>query len=249
MRPALLTSSIIALAFVGLFAVHGEAQSPSPAGSPDVPQAQAPQQPLDAGRAAEWQMWSGGRYRITPGDVLQISFPYVPEFDQTVTVQPDGYVALRSVKDVYARGRTVEEFKQEVLEVYSTILRQQEISVVLKEFEKPYFVASGEVARPGKYDLRGATTVTQALAVAGGWAPKTANKSQVIVFRRFSNEMLEVKEIKVDKMFSSRDLSEDLLLRPGDTIYVPQNRLSKIERFIPVPAIGLYLDPLALFGK
>jgi polysaccharide export outer membrane protein len=228
-----------------VFGATVAAQS-SPGATATRQQPQAPQS-AQPDPSSDWTMWSSGRYRLTPGDVLQVNFPYVPEFDQTVTVQPDGYVALRGIRDVYARGRTVEEFKQELAQGYSILLRQQEVNVVLREFEHPYFVAAGEVARPGKYELRGATTVTQALAVAGGPAPKTANRSQIIVFRRFSDELLEVKEIKVDKMLSSRDLSEDIVLRPGDTLYVPQNRISKIMPFIPVPSFGLYLDPIAWF--
>jgi polysaccharide biosynthesis/export protein len=192
----------------------------------------------------DWEPWSGGRYRITPGDVIQLAFPYVPEFDQTISVQPDGYVSLRGLRDLFAQGLTVPEFERDVVEAYAILLRDPVVSVVLKEFEKPYFVASGEVARPGKFELRGATTVTQALAFAGGLT-KAAKSSQVILFRRFSNDYLEVKKIDAKKMFSSRDLSEDVVLRPGDTVFVPTSALSQIGAFIPRPSLGLYLDPFA----
>jgi polysaccharide export outer membrane protein len=190
-----------------------------------------------------FEFWSGGRYRLTPGDVIELRFPYVPEFDQTLTVQPDGYVSLHSARDLRAQGRTIPEFRQELLEEYAAILREPVVSIVLKDFEKPYFVAAGEVAKPGKYDLRGATTLTQALAFAGGMT-KTAKTSQVIVFRRFSNELVEVKKINVKTMLRSRNLSEDPLLRPGDTVFVPQSALSQIAPFIPRPSIGMYLDGL-----
>jgi protein involved in polysaccharide export with SLBB domain len=55
---------------------------------------------------------------------------------------------------------------------------------VLKDFEKPYFVAGGRVARPGKYDLRGDTTVSQGIALAGGFLD-SAKHSQVVLFRRW----------------------------------------------------------------
>jgi polysaccharide export outer membrane protein len=118
------------------------------------------------------------------------------------------------------------------------------MTIVLKEFEKPYFVATGEVTRPGKFELRGATTVSQALAFAGGLT-RSAKHSQVVVFRRYSNELLEVKQIDIKKMFNARDMSEDLMLRPGDTLYVPRSKLSQLAPFLPRP--GLYLDPISLF--
>lgn len=200
--------------------------------------------PLDTNEVMDWAPWSSGRYRITPADVLQLTFPFVSEFDQTVTVQPDGYVSLRGLRDMRAQGRTVPEFQRELEDAYAAVLRDPVVGVVLKEFEKPYFVAAGEVARPGKFELRGATTVTQALAFAGG-VTKVAKSSQVILFRRFSNDYLEVKKINVKKMFNSRDLSEDVLLRPGDTVFVPVSGLAQFGAFIPRPTLGLFLDPSA----
>ena len=34
------------------------------------------------------------RYRVMRDDVLSLSFPLSPELNQTVTIQPDGYVTL-----------------------------------------------------------------------------------------------------------------------------------------------------------
>src|SRR5262245_56645929 len=58
--------------------------------------------------------WSDGRYRISPGDVLALTFPFVPEFDQTFTVQPDGYVTLRALGDVRVQGRTLPGLREEL---------------------------------------------------------------------------------------------------------------------------------------
>ena len=109
-------------------------------------------------------LWASGRYRLTPSDVLELRFPYVPEFDQTVTVQPDGYISLRGLGDLRVQGRSLPELKLTLIEAYQTILKDPVINMILKEFEKPSFFASGEVEHPGKYELRGATTLTQALA-------------------------------------------------------------------------------------
>ena len=199
--------------------------------------------PSAAGATNDWPQWTTGRYRITPSDVIQLTFPYVPEFDQTISVQPDGYVSLKGIRDLYAQGLTVPQLERAVVEAYAGVLRDPVVTVILKEFEKPYFIAAGEVAHPGKFELRGATTLTQALAIAGG-TTKSAKSSQIILFRRFTDELLEVKTINAKKMLSSRDLSEDALLRPGDTVFVPATMLSQIGSFITKPALSLYLDPL-----
>jgi hypothetical protein len=54
---------------------------------------------------------------------------------------------------------------------------------------------------------------------------------------------MEAKVLDVKKMLNDKNLSEDLHLKPGDMIFVPQSRVSKIRRFIPVPSMGLGLNP------
>jgi polysaccharide export outer membrane protein len=198
-----------------------------------------PQSP-SSGDTTPGDSWTSGRYRLTPSDVLELTFPQVPEFNQTVTVQPDGYVTLRSVGDVRVQGRTLPQVQEQFYEAYEPILREPVITIVLKEFDKPFFIVAGEVKTPGKYDLRGALTVTQALAVAGGFTDQ-AKHSQVLLFRRFSPELLEVKQIDVKRMYSRRDLNEDYVMRPGDTVLVPRSAFSRIAKFIPVPGLGFYL--------
>jgi protein involved in polysaccharide export with SLBB domain len=188
--------------------------------------------------------WSNTRYRLTASDVLELSFPYVTEFNQTVTVQPDGYVTLRAVGDLRVQGRTLPELVTLLTEAYEPILREPVITVVLKDFEKPFFVAAGEVKSPGKFELRGALTVTEAVAVAGGFTTG-AKHSQVILFRRYSSDLVEVKQIDVKKMLASRDLSEDYVLRPGDTLFVPRNVLSRLAPFLPTAGLGFYLNPFS----
>ncbi len=184
----------------------------------------------------------GGRYRITVGDVIQIVFPYVPEFEQTVSVQPDGYISLRAVGDLQARGLTVADLKLALVRAYEPILNQPVVSVVLKDFEKPYVVVAGQIAHPGKYELRGAMTLTQAIAIAGGNAG-AGKLSDVLLFRRFADDRVDVKRIDVKRMYAKRNLSEDPILRPGDTVFVPKSSWAMLQRFIPTPGLGVFANP------
>lgn len=180
----------------------------------------------------EWRHWTSGRYRLTPGDVLEFRFPFVSDLNQTVTVQPDGFISLKDIPDVKVQGRTVAQVKEDVLAAYAPFVREPTFTVTLTQFEKPYFVANGEVATPGRHELRGATTLTQALAFAGG-TKSGANLSQVLLFRRLG-ENVEVKQINVKRMFAKRDLAEDPLLRPGDMIIVPKGIVGKLAPLLSV---------------
>ncbi|PYS54376.1 MAG: hypothetical protein DMG13_08440 [Acidobacteria bacterium] len=182
------------------------------------------------------------RYRLRPGDVLELNFTFTPEFSQSVIVQPDGYINLRGVGEIRVQDKTTPEVVEVLRAAYGKILRDPAITVELKDFEKPYFVVGGEVAKPGKYDLRGDTTVVEAVTVAGGVTDKSKT-SKVLLFRRVSDDWVELKEVDMKRMLRERDLSEDLHLHPGDMILVPKSALSKITRFIPVPTLGLYFNP------
>jgi polysaccharide biosynthesis/export protein len=185
------------------------------------------------------------RYQLHPGDSLAIIFPLTPEFNQpTVAVQPDGYVTLQGLeREVPAAGKTLPEFRQLLQEAYAKIVSPQAITIELKNFEMPYFLVGGEVGHPGKFELRSDTTVAGAVAIAGGFKDSSKH-SQVLLFRRVSDEWMEAKILDMKKMLNTGDLSEDPHLRPGDMIYVPKNMLSKIKPFLPTSSVGLYAAPI-----
>jgi polysaccharide biosynthesis/export protein len=185
------------------------------------------------------------RYRIEAGDSFDLTFELSPEFNQTgVAVQPDGFVTLRGVGDLKVAGQTVPQLTQTLRTAYSKILNDPLISVVLKDFEKPYFVADGQVGKPGKYEMHGQMTLTQAIAIAGGFQ-SAAKHSQVLLFRRVDDQWTEAKLINVKKMQKQGNLSEDPFLHSGDMLFVPKNTMSKIDRYIPNLSMGTYL-PLAI---
>src|SRR3954470_11154185 len=178
------------------------------------------------------------RYLLRPGDVFDLQFEFSPEYNQSVTVQPDGFVMLRGVGDMHVAGKTVPELTESLQGLYGKFLAQPVVSVVLKDFEKPYFIANGQVEKPGKYELRGDTTVVEALAIAGGLNGK-AKHSQVLLFRRVSQEWVEAREVDVKKMLNGKNLNEDVHLKPGDMIYVPKSRWSSVKQFIPYTALSM----------
>jgi polysaccharide export outer membrane protein len=183
------------------------------------------------------------RYRIAPGDTFDVIFELSPEFNQTaVAVQPDGFVTLKGVGDLRVQGQTVPELTETLRGAYSKILNDPIISISLKDFEKPYFVVDGQVSRPGKYDLRGTVTLTQAIAIAGGFTDK-ARHSQVLLFRRVNSQWMHAQLIDVKKMERAGKLTEDVRLRPGDMMFVPKNTFSKISPFFPTASMGTFFRP------
>lgn len=215
-------------------AVASSEAPPSTAGNAQASTSAGPAQPSLERR--------NPRYQLCSGDSFELNFPLVPEFDQlAITVQPDGYVSLLGVGDLHVEGETVPEATESIRQAYSKILHDPVITIALTDFNKPYFVVSGQVDKPGKYDLRGDTTVSQAVAIAGGFNDN-AKHSQVLLFRRVSNDWVEVKKLDLKQMLQAANLSEDLHLRPGDMLFVPKNAVSKVRPWIPYPSLGLYYN-------
>jgi polysaccharide export outer membrane protein len=179
------------------------------------------------------------RYKLQAGDTFDLSFELNPEFNQTAVVQPDGFITLRGIGDLQVKGQTVPELTATLRSAYSKILNDPLISVILKDFEKPYFVADGQIARPGKYDLRGDITLTQAIAMAGGFTDSSKH-SQVLLFRKASEGWYSAKIINVKKMQIAGNLHEDPQLHPGDMLFVPKNAFSKIKPFLPSSSVGTF---------
>jgi protein involved in polysaccharide export with SLBB domain len=180
-------------------------------------------------------------YRLRPSDVVEVTFTVAPEFNQVLTVQPDGYVVLKDAGLVRAQGLNLQEFSEAVHQAYSGYLHDPQATVALKEFERPYFIVGGEVGKPGKYELRSDTTVSEAVQIAGGLTHQ-AKHSQVVLFRRVNGDLMETHLLNLKKMLKQSGLAEDAHLKSGDMVFVPQNAVSKISSFLSRPAVGLYMN-------
>jgi len=182
------------------------------------------------------------RYRLQPGDVLEVQFRYSPEFNQTVTVQPDGYITLEIGGDLKVAGFTIEQTRATILRQARTRLQDPVATIVLKEFQRPYFVDAGEVNQPGKTEMRERVTAIQAIMLAGGMK-ETAKSSQVVVFRKINSDWAEVKLLNLKNIRRTSDLENDLTLQAGDIVFVPRDKISKIERFMKLASVAAFMAP------
>jgi polysaccharide export outer membrane protein len=182
-------------------------------------------------------------YTLHVGDVIILNYRFTPEFDQTVTVQPDGTVSVNIVGSIKVAGLSVDEARQRIVEKASVNLNHPELTITLQQFELPYVVVAGEVEHPGKFDIRTNTTALQAIMLAGGFKD-SAHDTQVILFRRINDDMAEVRELNLHSVKKKADLERDAELEPGDMLLVPRNRMEHLARFMKASNIGVYFNPV-----
>ena len=172
------------------------------------------------------------RYVLQREDVLALAFPLSPELNQTVTIQPDGYINLQNAGSIYVQGLTVPELALAVKKAYTGILHDPIVNVDLMDFQKPFFTVSGQVAKPGQYELRTDITVAEAIAIAGGMTATTA-KTQVFLFHRTSQNWYEVKKVNLKDILKGKHTEEDPMMKAGDMIYVPEKFISNFRKYVP----------------
>jgi polysaccharide biosynthesis/export protein len=168
-------------------------------------------------------------YTLGAGDRINIDIFNVPEYTGEKEVLVDGSISLPLLGNVPVRGLTLKQAGEAIALAYTPYLRNPIVTVNLVSPRPLRVAVSGEVYRPGSYDVilpnAAATeaethwpTVTQALQLAGGITP-TANVRQVQVHRLQANTN-QVIQLDLWALLETGDLRQDVTLRDGDTIVV-----------------------------
>jgi len=93
--------------------------------------------------------------------------------------------------------------------------------VVVQQVNSYSVYVMGEVAKPGRYQLKTYSTVLQAISTAGGFTPYAA-KNKMFVLRKSSDTGVETRiNVSYDDIVSRGDSSKNIVLVPGDTVVIP----------------------------
>jgi polysaccharide export outer membrane protein len=161
----------------------------------------------------------GAEFLLGPEDVLEISVWRDEALSKQVVVRPDGKVSFPLIGDVTAQGRTVEELRQAVENKIKAYVPDAPVTIMVVQLGSPKVYVVGKVARPGVYLMGQNLTVLQLLAMAGGMAP-FADEDDILILRT-ENGRHEAIEFNYGKIAGGKDLTQNISLRPGDTIVVP----------------------------
>ena len=184
------------------------------------------------------------RYNLHRGDQISVHFPLSPEFDQQVTIQPDGFVVLTLGGEVKIAGLTLPEATRLINTNATTRLKDPNAQLTLTDFQHPYFIVAGEVASPNHYDLRDEMTALQALMLAGG-SRISGKDTQVLLIHGAGTRQPTVRFLDL-KHITSTSVAENPLLASGDIVFVPRNKITNAQQVanIITPFAG-YAAPAA----
>lgn len=235
--PALKTMggamSARALACAALVAVLFAAGCASPRAVTRVPGTMLP--PPSAAAATH----TDEEYRLGAQDLLQISVFGVPELSREVRVNSNGLISLPLIGAVRAGGQTIPQVEQEIAaKLAERYLQDPQVSVFVKEFTSQRVTLEGALKQPGIYPLVGATTLLQAVAMAGG-TTQLAQRDGVVVFREVGGQRMAA---VFDLSRISTGEAQDPLVYGDDIIVVSQSGTkSTVQQLIQsAPILALF---------
>lgn len=190
------------------------APAPAPAASPSSARLPGEQQPVMA----------AGDYRIGPEDLLHVIVWKNEPMSRIVLVRPDGHISLPLLNDVKAAGLTPMQLRDILVKSLAEYMPSPEVSVIVNDIRSFKVSVIGEVIRPGRYELRSATTALDVLAAAGGFS-SFANRTKIVVLRPTSTTIGDnaapMKRIPFNYNRVSGGEQENIYLLPGDIVLVP----------------------------
>lgn len=165
------------------------------------------------------------QFLLGPEDVLEIAVWKSEELTQKeVVVRPDGKIGIPLIGDVEVSGRTADEVASHIAGLLKKFKDNPSVSVKVREVNSYYVYVLGDVAKPGKYQLKSQATVLQALALAGGFTLYAAkNKMQVrrtIIGQDGTSKDFTI-PARYDDLMAGSGVIKDFVLKTGDLVVVP----------------------------
>lgn len=162
---------------------------------------------------------------LGPEDVLEISVWRNQDLSRKeVVVRPDGKISMPLIGELVASGLDANQLANLIAERLKEFKERPSVSVSVKEVNSYSVYVLGEVAKPGKYQLKSHATVLQAVAVAGGFSIYAA-KNKMQVLRRVGKEDGKPREIRIparyDDLVSGEGEIRNFILKTGDVVLVP----------------------------
>ena len=163
------------------------------------------------------------RYRIAPGDNVQIFVWRNPEVSTSVPVRPDGLLSAPLLEEIPAAGKTPAELARDLEAELATYLRDPLVTVIVDSFVGTFreqIRVVGEASEPRSMLYRDSMTVLDVLIEAGGLTQYADGNQSVLV--RLVDGKQEEYRLRLDDLLQDGDITANIDMRPGDVVIVPE---------------------------
>jgi polysaccharide export outer membrane protein len=214
MRHNGLNRALVVFALTSIALAQAQAAPPPAAARVPAYSAQVPAQPAV----------TSPDYMIGPGDTLQVFVWQNPELTVTVPVRPDGKISTPLDEDMPAVGKTPSQLARDIERVLAEYVRSPRVNVIVTMPASAFSQVKviGQVLHPAAVPYRQGMTVLDALLAVGGLGTFAAgNRAHVV--RTVDGRETEIR-VRLEALVNNGDMSQNLPLRPGDVLVVPESR-------------------------
>ncbi len=159
-------------------------------------------------------------YRLQPGDIVDISVWKEKDLQTEALVRPDGGLSFPLVGDVAAAGHTLRQVRDALAQRLKPYIPDPVVTAAIKKIGGDHVYILGRVSRPGEYPFSQPIDVMQALSLAGGTTP-FASLNHIVILQRDGQGEQHALRFRYADVAHGRDLSQNVLLKSGDTVVVP----------------------------
>ncbi len=165
-------------------------------------------------------------YSIGPGDVLQIFVWRNPELSTSVPVRPDGKISTPLVEDMIAVGKTPAKLARDMETVLSEYVRSPTVNVIVTTAASALsqIKVMGQVKTPQSIPYRDGLRVLDVVLLVGGFTDYAAPNRAKVVHAVPTGAQAREERLKLGDLMQKGDMRQNILLKPGDVIVVPQAR-------------------------
>lgn len=163
-------------------------------------------------------------YIIGPGDNINVFIYRVPELSVEVPVRPDGRISTPLVPDIMALGKTASQLSDTIRRQLTKYVKDPIVTVMVTNFKGPLdqeIRVIGEVAQPLAIPYQAQMSLLDVIILSKGLTRFAAGNRAVIV--RQGSDGPKTFNIRLDDLTKDGDISQNVPLQPGDTIFVPQS--------------------------
>jgi len=174
------------------------------------------------------------------GDTVEIVVFRQDDLKRSVKIDTSGKTMFHLIGDIQVAGKSIFTLRDELKKRYSVYLVNPQITVTVTSIASKKFMVLGEVNTPGVFTIDTDLTIIEAIAKAGGMT-HDAKENKVIVIRRGKEEP-ELLSFSFKDVWKKGDVTGNLMLRPGDIVYVSTKPIADMGRFMQY--IGQIISPI-----
>jgi len=172
------------------------------------------------------------KYTLGPEDVLEISVMRHPEFSGKYNISMDGKLQYKFVGDIDVNGLTKAQLEEKLRDALSVYVIAPEVNVTVVEYKSKIFYVLGEVGTPGKYYMRSETISVRDAAFQAGLPTHSAAMRKCRIISPDPKGNAKIKKVDLYSILYGGNLKRNILMKPGDVLYVPSTVMAKVIRVI-----------------